>query len=106
MDGIVVLIRYTAQPGMAPRALEKIRAVVAAVLAREPDCRGIEILQDVAAPESITLVERWPDQATFGGPHMQQPHIRAFIEDAPAFLAGPPDLSFWKSTSDGQARLE
>ncbi|MCX7556605.1 putative quinol monooxygenase [Xanthomonadaceae bacterium JHOS43] len=94
MSNIAVVVRYIAQPDKAPDALTAVRELVATVLAKEPACAGIEILQDIANPESITLIERWPDQATFLGPHMQQPHIQAFIQSAGAFLAGPPDISF------------
>ena len=91
---IVVVVGYVAQPGRALDALASVRALVATVLATEPACEGIEILQALDTPESITLIERWPDQPTFLGPHMQQPHIQAFIQSAGAFLAGPPDISF------------
>ena len=91
---ILVLVRYVAQPGRASDALASVRDLVATVLAREPACAGIEILQELDKPGSITLLERWPDQATFLGPHMQQPHIQAFIQSAGALLAGPPDISF------------
>ena len=91
---IVVVVRYVAQPGRGLDALTSVRDLVATVSATEPACEGIEILQALDKPESITLIERWPDQATFLGPHMQQPHIQAFIQSAGAFLAGPPDISF------------
>ena len=94
MPNIVVVVRYIAQPGKASDALTSVRDLVATVLATEPACAGIEILRDIDKPEAITLIERWPDQATFLGPHMQQPHIQAFIQSAGALLAGPPDISF------------
>jgi len=94
MPNIVVVVRYIAQPSKELTALASVRDLVATVLAKEPACAGIEMLQDIDHPESITLVERWPDRATFLGPHMQQPHIQEFIQSAGSFLAGPPDISF------------
>jgi len=94
MPSIVVVVRYCAQPGKALDALTAVRELVATVLSTEPACAGIEILQNLDNPEAITLVERWPDRDAFLGPHMQQPHIQAFIQSAGAFLAGPPDISF------------
>lgn len=91
---IIVIVRYVSQPDRVLDALASVRSLVTTVLATEPACEGIEILRDLEKPESITLIERWPDQATFLGPHMQQPHIQAFIRSAAAFLAGPPDISF------------
>lgn len=94
MPSIVVVVRYCAQPGKALDALTAVRELVATVLSTEPACAGIEILQNLDNPEAITLVERWPDRGAFLGPHMQQPHIQAFIQSAGALLAGPPDISF------------
>ena len=102
MSKIIVVVSYIAQPGKALDALTSIRDLVATVLAIEPACAGIEILQNLDNPGLITLVERWPDRATLLGPHMQQPHIQDFIQSAGAFLAGPPDISF-HSLSSGPA---
>ena len=30
----------------------------------------------------VTLLERWTSRVAFPGPHMQQPHIQAFIREA------------------------
>ena len=53
----------------------------------------------VADPGRFTLIEQWPSQEMFLGPHMQQPHIQSFIQQAGLFLAGPPDISFWHAAS-------
>jgi quinol monooxygenase YgiN len=95
MSQTIVVVAYRAQRGKADIARREIRALVDTVLAREPECAGIEVLQDANEPERFTLIERWPSQAMFLGPHLQQPHIQAFIQGAGEFLAGPPDISFW-----------
>ena len=94
MPSIVVVVRYVAQPGKALEAQTAVSDLVSTVLATEPECAGIEVLLGLDNPESITLLERWPDRGAFLGPHMQQPHIQAFIQAAGSFLAGPPDISF------------
>lgn len=99
MRDVAVVIMYRALPGQAGAALQAISSLVATVLAREPDCHGIEILQDQADPARITLLERWPTRESYVGPHFQQPHIQAFIQQAGPLFAGPPDISFW-STRD------
>ena len=99
MDEIVVLVDYRVRPGQEAAARERIARLVAEVRAREAQCSGIRILQQLDDPTRITLVEAWPDREHFLGPHMQQPHIQAFIAAAGAFLAGPPDLSFWHSAA-------
>ncbi len=92
---IVVLVKYQTQPGQDQIARRQIAALVATVTASEPECKSIAVLQDSGDPTVILLVEHWTDHATFVGPHMQQPHIQAFMQQAGAFLAGPPDISFW-----------
>lgn len=101
MTHTTILVRYLAQPGKHDEALAAIRDLVSTVLAREPACTGIEILQELDRPEAITLVERWPDRDTLLGPHMQQPHLQAFVQSAGAFLAGPPDISFHAQAGEG-----
>jgi quinol monooxygenase YgiN len=95
MSEAVVVVSYRLLPGTVDVARREIAALVATVLATEPDCRGIDLLQDLNDPTRFTLIERWPDQGTFLGLHMQQPHIQSFIQRAGAFLAGPPEISFW-----------
>lgn len=95
MSGAVVLVSYRSLPGLADTARRQIASLIATVQAIEPDCGGITMLQEASDPTRFTLIEHWPSQETFLGPHMQQPHIQAFIQSAGAFLAGPPEISFW-----------
>jgi quinol monooxygenase YgiN len=103
MPETVVLVQYLVQPGQADAATRAIRALVNTVLSVEPDCGGITMLQGASDPTRITLIETWPGREVFLGPHMQQPHIQAFIQHASAFLAGPPDISFWDPIGDRPA---
>lgn len=95
MSGTIVIVRYRALPDHVDMAWREIAALIATVQASEPDCGGITMLQDSADPTGFTLIERWPSQEIFLGPHMQQPHIQSFVQAAGRFLAGPPDISFW-----------
>lgn len=99
MDPIVVLVRYQAQPDRVEEALAELAALIATVRAAEPDCGGITMIQDTADLARIQLVEHWPSPEAFLGPHLEQPHIQAFIARAPTFLAGPPDISFWRTAA-------
>ena len=95
MSGTVVLVSYRSRPESVEAARREIGNLIAAVQAIEPDCGGITMLEDAADPTRFTLIKRWPSQEMFLGPHMQQPHIQAFIQSAGAFLEGPPQISFW-----------
>lgn len=97
MQETIVIVNYRAAPGEADTAAREIDALVRQVLSTEPDCGGIELLRDAADPARFMLIERWPSREVFLGPHMQQPHIQYFIQRAGAFLAGPPEISFWRA---------
>ena len=94
MSGAVVLVSYRSRPECAETARREIGSLIASVRAIEPDCGGITMLQDAGDPTRFTLIEHWPSQEIFLGPHMQQPQIQAFIHRAGAFLEGPPEISF------------
>ena len=96
MNDTTVLVSYRLRPDQVPAALSAIASLVSTVLTNEPSCRGIEILQDDSDETRVTLLERWTSREEFLGPHMQQPHIKAFMSEAGSFLAGPPEISFWR----------
>lgn len=96
MSDVFVIIHYRSLPGQEDSAKQGIDDLIGTVLAREPDCGGITFLQDADDPTRFTLIERWPSRDHFLGPHMQQPHIQAFIQTAGALLGGPPEITFWQ----------
>jgi quinol monooxygenase YgiN len=103
-NDVTVIIDYRAQPGRAEEALKEIAQLVDTVVERESDCHGISVLVDTDDPTRIRLVEQWPDRQSYLGPHLQQPHIQEFIAKAGAFIAGPPDITFWQAKA-GDLRL-
>ena len=105
MDDVVVLVEYRVREGQEAVALQRVARLVADVRAHEPQCDGIRILQQQDDPRRITLVEVWPDRAHFLGPHMQQPHLQAFIAEAPALFDGPPAISFWNGSPAWDRRI-
>lgn len=105
MDEVVVLVEYRARPGQEAAAMQRIAAVVAEVRAREAQCGGIRILQDLDDPARITLVEAWPDREHYLGVHLQQPHLRAFIAEAAALFEGPPAISFCSTSPAWDRRV-
>ena len=92
---VIVVISYVAQPGQGARALEELQVLIREVVAHEPECGGIRIHHDPADDTRILLYEEWNSREAYTGPHMQTPHIRAFIDRARDFVAGPPAIEFW-----------
>ncbi len=99
-EPIVVTIHYKAQPGQHERARTELRALIQEVVASEPDCLGIRLHVDADDATRLMLYERWTSQAAYTGPHMQTPHLVAFIAKAREFLAGPPLIEYWRLTDD------
>ena len=95
---VTILIHYRARPGKAEEAHDALAALIETVVQEEPACLGIQLHQDPGDPQAILLIEYWKDAATFTGPHMETPHLRAFRERAPTFLEAPPQMSFWRET--------
>ena len=95
MPTVTVLIAYEARPGMGEAAEAELGALIEIVVAREPDCRGIRMCRDAAAPDRLLLIEEWTGIDAFTGPHLQTPHLQSFMERATAFIAGPPEVRFW-----------
>lgn len=88
------MIEYRALPGRETVAQRELAALVSIVVENEPDCSGIEILQDIDDGTRIVLYERWSSREAYTGPHMRTPHILAFIKKAPDFMAAPPSITF------------
>ena len=100
---VTVMIRYLAQAGKATVARRELDALVQVVVAEEPACKGIWIHENTSAPEQLLLIERWTDEASYTGPHMQTPHIQTFMARAREFIAGPPEITFWRGVGGVEA---
>lgn len=94
--GVVVIINCQAQSGQAGVARRELQALIADVVANEPDCLEIQMHQDLDDETRILLHERWTGREAYSGPHMQTPYIRAFMERSSGFLISPPSITFWK----------
>jgi quinol monooxygenase YgiN len=99
-DGVIVLIHFQAQSGQAAVARRELQALIAEVVAKEADCRGILLHQDVDDENRFMLYERWTSREAYTGPHVQTPYIQAFMARASGFMVGPPTITFWDLTGD------
>jgi quinol monooxygenase YgiN len=99
-EPVVVVITYQSQPGQSARTLSELRALVGTVVATEPDCGGIRIHHNPDDDTRVLLYERWSSREAYLGPHMQTPHLGAFMARAREFLAGPPTIEFWRLDDD------
>ena len=91
---VVVLISYRAQAGQEAAAQRELTSLIETVVQKEPDCSGITMLVDATDPARILLHELWTSRDAYLGPHMQTPHIQAFIRRAGQLMSGPPEITY------------
>ena len=97
---VIVTIRYQAQPGREEQTRAALGALIATVVASEPDCLGIRLHQNADDVSQILLYEHWQSRESYTGPHMNTPHLRAFMLSARELLAGPPTIEYWSLLDD------
>lgn len=92
---LIVLVKYKTQPGKETQALTTLNALIDLV-EKEPNYVKIVVHVDPSDKTNVLLYEEWSDEGYYKGDHMQTPHLQKFIKDSPVFLAGPPEISFWR----------
>ncbi len=97
---ITVVIEYRALPDKTGEAISELESLIRTVVASEPDCRGIHLLQESEDPTRALLYEVWTSREAYLGPHLQTPHLLAFKAKASSLFAGPPTIQFWNLRAD------
>ena len=92
---VTVLIEYRALPDRVARAVSELDLLLATVVANEPDCFGIRLLQDPMDEARVLLYEEWSSREAYLGAHLQTPHIKAFMARASELFSGRPTIQFW-----------
>jgi quinol monooxygenase YgiN len=95
-EPVTVVITCAIRPEMLATAKRELAAVIEIVLADEPACRGIRVHEDPKHPQRLLIVEHWDSEEIFTGPHMQTPHMQAFLKKAEGFLDGAAEFGFWR----------
>ena len=98
-NNLYVMVKYKSQPEKQNEALSALNSLVLEVK-KEPNFVNIKVLVDPEDKTNIMLFEEWSDEAYYKGEHMNTQHLQQFIGDSRNFLAGPPDISFWKLNSN------
>lgn len=94
-DDLYVLVKYKTTEQKFDEAVLALDALILEVK-KEPHFVNIKMLIDPADRTNILLYEQWNSEAYYKGDHMGTPHLQKFMIDARSFIAGPPDISFWK----------
>ncbi|MBK7787972.1 MAG: antibiotic biosynthesis monooxygenase [Saprospiraceae bacterium] len=94
MKEIIVLVKYKALPGKEDLAIKTLAGLLKEV-SKEPHYVNIVLHVDPMDKTNILLYEQWSDEDYYKGDHMKTHHLLQFMSDSRAFLAGPPEISFW-----------
>lgn len=93
-QSVTVLIACSIIPDKVDLARQEFAHIINTVVTNESACHGIRLQQDIDDPYRLLLIEEWDSKEAFTGPHMQTPHMQAFLQRAQGFLAGPPEFRF------------
>ncbi|MDZ7645590.1 MAG: putative quinol monooxygenase [Woeseiaceae bacterium] len=88
-EAVTVLIRLQLLPESVPQGKRDLLELAREVRKVEPECLSIELAQDLDDPTKITMIEKWSSREAYEGPHMQSPHMQAFIEKSARYFVGP-----------------
>lgn len=92
---LIVLVKYKTQPAKETQALTALNELIDQVK-KEPYYVKIVVHVDPSDRTNVLLYEEWSDEEYYKGNHMQTPHLQKFIKGSKDFLAGPPEISFWR----------
>ena len=81
---------------MLDTARRELEAIIKTVMANEPGCHGIRVHEDSKNAQRLMIIEHWESEEVFAGPHMQTPHMQAFLKKAEGFLDGVAEFGFWR----------
>lgn len=94
-DELFVLVKYKSLPDKKLDAIAGLKQLIEQVK-KEPHYGNISIYSDPTDPTNILLQEQWKSEEYYKGDHMKTPHLQKFINESRNFLAGPPEITFWK----------
>ena len=97
-EEVTVLIYLQLLPECTEQGKTDLLELAQEVRKREPDCRAIEMAQDVDDPTKITMIEKWSSREAYKGPHMRSQHMQAFMEKSSGYFVGPPNISYCHGT--------
>ena len=79
MDGFVVLVRFTLEPGVRAEFEALVKHNATASVRDEPGCRRFDVLTPRDGTDEVVLYEIYDDRDAFEA-HRRMPHYLAFKE--------------------------
>ena len=97
-EHLFVLVKYKTQQNKNVDAIVALKTLISKV-EKEDHFVKITVYVDPDNNSNILLSEEWDDEAYYKNQHMKTEHLQKFINESAAFLAGPPEISFWRLNS-------
>ena len=94
-NNIIVIVKYKTQPNKSVDAVTGIKKLIEEVR-HEDHFVNLRLHADQKDNSNILLYEEWDDELYYKNQHMKTKHLQEFIVESQAFLAGPPEITFWK----------
>ena len=97
-EEIIVLVKYKTLPNKNIDALASMERLIESV-EKEDHFVKIKLHVDKNDNSNIMLYEVWNDENYYKNQHMETEHLQKFKAESKEFLAGPPEISYWKEHS-------
>ena len=97
-EHLIVLVKYKTQQNKNVDAIVALKTLISRV-EKEDHFVKINMYVDPDNNSNILLSEEWDDEAYYKNQHMKTEHLQKFINESATFLAGPPEISFWRLNS-------
>jgi len=94
-NNLIVIVKYKTQEKKSVDAITGLKKLIEEVK-KEDHFVNLRVHIDQNDNSNILLYEEWDDELYYKNQHMKTDHLQKFIVDSQEFLAGPPDITFWK----------
>jgi len=94
-NNTIVIVKYKAQQNKSIDAITGLKALMDEVK-KEDHFISIRLHVDQKDNSNILLYEEWDDELYYNNQHMKTKHLQKFIAESQSYLAGPPEITFWK----------
>ncbi|MFZ2322224.1 MAG: antibiotic biosynthesis monooxygenase [Ignavibacteriaceae bacterium] len=94
-NNLVVIVKYKTQQNKSVDAITGLKKLIQEVK-KEDHFVNLKLHVDQNDNSNILLYEEWDDELYYKNQHMKTEHLEKFIIESQAFLAGPPEITFWK----------
>ena len=94
-----MIVKYKSQPNKSVDAITGLKKLIEEVK-KEDHFVNLKLHVDQKDNSNFLLYEEWDDELYYKNQHMKTNHLQEFIIESQTFLAGPPEITFWKVNGD------